>query len=105
MYESKPPDLLLNVLGLIPTDIKDQDIEVFEDNWNTFLVFDSMATQWRIGNAGPSGLDYNVIPLCLESLEIDRTELKEILPGVRVMESEALSVMAEERERSAKKTK
>lgn len=76
---------------------------MFEDNWDAFLVFDSMATQWRIGVGGPTGLDYNVIPMILQSLELEEVAIKEIFPSLRVMESEALTVMAEERERDAKK--
>ena len=79
----------------------DEVIEVYEDCWDTFCVFDSMATQWRFGGDWRSGLDYNVIPFIQKSLGINEAE--EILPGIRIMESEALLVLAEERERNAKK--
>ena len=90
-------------MGLISTDIREDIVEVFEDNWDSFLVFDTLATQWRMGSVGPTGLDYNVIPLVLKSFGLDEDDLKEILPNIKVMESEALSVMAEERERNASK--
>ena len=84
--------------GLKPEDIPDEIIEVFPDNWKPFVVFDFMSTQWRSGGFGATGLDYNVIPLALEALEIERSELGVILQDLRVLEAEALKVMAETRE-------
>jgi hypothetical protein len=83
---------------LKPEDIPDEIIEVYPDNWKAFLVFDCMSTQWRSGGFGATGLDYNVIPLVLESLEIERNELGVILQDLRVLEAEALKVMNEMRE-------
>lgn len=90
-------------MGLREEDYPPEDVEVFSDNWDCFRVFDSMGTQWRVGMSGPTGLDYNVLPICLKSLGIKKKQLKNILPELRVMESEALKVMAEDRKRSQNK--
>ena len=90
-------------MGLRPEDYPEEDVEVFEDNWDAFRVFDCMATQWRVGMSGPTGLDYNVIPMCLDSLGFKKKQLKLILPDLRVLESEALKVMAEDRKRKQPK--
>lgn len=57
-----------------------------------------MGTQWRIGTGGPSGLDYTAIPAAASMLGIKRRDLTDIFPDLRVMEVEALAVMAESME-------
>lgn len=88
---------MLSMFGLSKEDIPDEIIEVFPDNWDSFLVFDGMSTQWRAGAMGATGLDYNVIPLVAKSIGVKGKEVSYILPDIRVMESEALKVMIEER--------
>ena len=70
-------------------------MEVWPDAWQAIRVFEALSTQWRLGPGGPSGLDYTSIPAAAEMLGIKRIWLEEIFPDLRVMESEALSVMAE----------
>jgi len=57
-----------------------------------------MATQWRVASGGPSGLDYTAIPATAAMLGIKRRDLTDIFPDLRVMEVEALAVMAESME-------
>jgi hypothetical protein len=46
---------------------------------------------------GPTGLDYNAIPVVAKAMKI---KLKaSVLEGLRAMEGEALKVMGEQRER------
>lgn len=59
-----------------------------------------MSTQWRSSGGGPTGLDYNVIPLVAKSLGIKKKKISDILPNLRVMEAEALKVMIEDREKN-----
>lgn len=54
-----------------------------------------MGTQWRVGTGGPSGLDYTAIPATASMLGIKRRDLADIFPDLRIMEVEALAVMAE----------
>lgn len=91
--------------GIDPASQPPQDFLIYEDNWDAFLVFDSMSTQWRMGSVGPTGLDYNVIPMMMESLSIDKSEMVEIVPCLRIMENEALKIMSENRARENKKSK
>lgn len=44
---------------------------------------------------GASGLDYSIIPFTASMLGIKRRDLPDIFPDLRVMEAEALAVMAE----------
>lgn len=88
---------MLALFGLKKEDLPDEVIDVLPDNWKTFVLFDSMSTQWRVGGIGATGLDYSVIPLVAKSLGFKRKDISEILPYLRVMEAEALTVMIEER--------
>ena len=99
MYQRDPPNRILGLFGLKPEDMPDEVIEVYPDNWKAFLTFDGMSTQWRTGAIGATGLDYNVIPLVAKSVGVKGKEIKELLPDIRVMESEALKVMIEERDK------
>ncbi len=89
---------MLAVFGLTKEDIPDEIVEVFADNWQAFLTFDSMSTQWRSSGMGATGLDYNVLPLVSKSVGLKKKDLPYILQDFRVLESEALKVMFEQRE-------
>lgn len=82
-------------LGLTPNDIEEEEVEVWPDAWPAFRLFDAMGTQWRLGQGGATGLDYAAIPPTASMLGIKRRDLTEIFPDLRVMEVEALAVMAE----------
>lgn len=82
-------------LGLTPDDIEEVVVEVWPDVWPAFRLFDAMGTQWRVASGGPSGLDYTAIPATAAMLGIKRRDLTDIFPDLRVMEIEALAVMAE----------
>ncbi|MBF8674813.1 DUF1799 domain-containing protein [Pseudomonas fulva] len=84
--------------GLTLADIAEDEVEVWPDAWPAFRLFDAMGTQWRVGPGGPSGLDYTVIPTAASMLGIKRSDLPDIFPDLRVMEVEALAVMAESME-------
>lgn len=81
-------------MGLTIDDIEEEEVEVWPDAYPAFRLFDAMGTQWRVGPGGASGLDYTAIPVIASMLGINRRELTDIFPDIRVMEVEALSVMA-----------
>lgn len=70
-------------------------MEVWPDAWPAFCIFEAMGTQWRLGQGGPSGLDYTAIPAVATMLGIKRREFTKIFPDLRIMEHEAISLMAE----------
>lgn len=69
-----------------------------ECNAEAFYVFESMATQWRIGMAGATGLDYAAMPVVMDMVGVARKRRPEVFESVRIMETEALATMAENRE-------
>ena len=99
MYEGDVPDQVLLAMGFRREDFPDETIEVLPDNWQPFLVFDGMSTQWRTGACGATGLDYNVIPLVAQSVGVKKKNIPDILYDIRLLESEALKVMIEQREK------
>lgn len=90
----------LAAMGLKPSDFPEEDIPVFADNWETFKLFEAMSTQWRVSMCGETGLDYNTIPILASSLFINSEDYPDIIPGLRVMEAEALKTKAQARQRA-----
>lgn len=86
------------MLGLSRADLPEEEVEVWPDAWPAFRLFEAISTQWRTGMGGPSGLDYSIIPAVASMLGIKRRDLPDIFPDLRVMEAEALAVMAESME-------
>lgn len=72
-------------------------IEVWPENWEPYLVFDSVGTQWRTGMSGATGLDYNVLPGAMDRVGVKKKRRAAVHDAVRVMESAALSLFAERR--------
>lgn len=83
--------------GFSPEDY-DETFEVWPDNWLSFLVMDAMWTQWRTGACGATGLDYGVLPDVMKLVGIPAKDRSRVFQDVRVMESQALAVMAEMRD-------
>ncbi|KPA87070.1 Phage related hypothetical protein (DUF1799) [Pseudomonas asplenii] len=81
--------------GLSRLDVPDKELGIWPDNWDSLRVFEALSTQWRTGAFGATGLDYTAIPATASMLGIKRSELPDIFPDIRIMEIEALAVMAE----------
>lgn len=55
--------------------------------------FIELGTQWRVGAAGPVGLDYNVLFTLAERRGVTGDEFEELFIDLRIMEDEALATM------------
>ena len=71
----------------------DVAVEVWLENESTLDVFLNMQTQWRVGMAGATGLDYGPLPFVMRTQGIKRSDWATILDGIRVMEIAALEEM------------
>lgn len=96
MYAKGPSAADLAALGLLASDLDDSAYEVWPDAIASVNVFVAMNTQWR-GNG--SGLDYSALPEVWRRCGVPRNKRDEIFDDLRLMEGEALTIMAEERER------
>jgi hypothetical protein len=72
---------------------RDPDVEIWPDNESAVKVFAAMGTQWRVGMAGRTGLDYGVLPLVFRLTDIPRADWPHVFDDLRVMEGAALSHM------------
>jgi len=68
------------------------DYEVWEENWDVVCMFLRMQTQWRVGMAGATGLDYNVFKWFFDMYEV--TNHKEMIEGLQTMEIAVLDSIA-----------
>lgn len=62
-------------------------------------LFVAMATQWRVGMSGATGLDYSALPVARSAQDppIPDDDWPDTFDALRVLEAEALSVMNEAR--------
>lgn len=75
------------------------EVEIFPCNWKTIECFIDLQTQWRTGMSGATGLDYTAVSMVLDLREILKPKKRrEVFDGIRVMESAALELWAEQRE-------
>lgn len=97
MYEKGPDEAELAAFGLTLDDFDDAAVEVWPENLPACNVFIAMATQWRTGAMGATGLDYNALPAVLRLVGVARAQWSDTFECLRVMEGEAMKVMGEAR--------
>lgn len=79
--------------GLTVEDLAADPVEIWPENWSAYSVFCTMDTQWRIGMAGATGLDYAALPVALRIAGAPRAEWNQLMGDVKVMEGAALRSM------------
>lgn len=60
-------------------------------------MFNAMGTQWRVGQGGRTGLDYNALLPVLRMHGIPRAQWPDLFESIRVLEGAALDTMMEQR--------
>ena len=93
--KAKPDAAALAVFGLTPDDFPELDdqVDIWPDNEPAVRLYCAMQSQWRVGFAGPTGLDYAALPAVLSLLQIPPEQHPDTFDCLRVMEAEALAVM------------
>ena len=56
-------------------------------------VFIAMSTQWRVGMAGATGLDYGALPVVMRLAGVPVAERAGVFESIRILEDVALEVM------------
>jgi hypothetical protein len=87
------------VIGLTVEEASGPPVDVWECNWPAVQVFLALDTQWRVGMAGPTGLDYGAITTVLRLKAIPRARWPDLFEDIRTMEDAALGQMVKEMKR------
>jgi hypothetical protein len=73
-------------------------VVIWPENVEIFRLFTALGTQWRVGAAGATGLDYGVVRETARLAGLGKVT-PERFQGLQACEGEALSVWAEQRDR------
>ncbi len=77
-----------------PEDVQ-EDVELYPDNALAVAVFLELATQWRHGPAGITGLDYKAVFAAMDERGLEGDDRRDAFAGVRVMERAVIKMKAE----------
>ena len=94
LYARLPSDSELNGTGLSIEDYI-TEVELWPENWPVIQLFRQMATQWRIGMNGPTGLDYQTLFLLIDRQELSKEDAAQMFDDMRVCEAAALEALFE----------
>lgn len=96
MYRPGMTELQLHELaaaGLNPEDVEPDPVEIWSDVLSVYELFSSMRTQWRVGMAGATGLDYNVLFHKMDRMKLTAEDYNQLEHDIQIMESAALEMM------------
>ena len=81
------------VLGVkgFPEPEPEKDFEVYEENWESVLLFSRVMTQWRTTMGGVIGLDYAVCEWVFRMYEVK--DPKSVFEDFQLMERTALDIL------------
>lgn len=75
-----------------PRSEESNNFEVWDENWDIVMMFLRMQTQWEVSMSGYVGLKYDVLLVSGGLFDLyDVENRREVLEGLQVMESTALS--------------
>jgi hypothetical protein len=82
-----------DVAADIDAELGDEDVNVFPECWPAVLVFAALRTQWRMGFASATGLDYAAIPVVMDFYGVEAGARRQMFDDIRVMEVAALETI------------
>ena len=91
-YTRLPDADELEGLGLTVEDFE-ETVEVWPDNWKTWCLFERLATQWRFGMNGRTGLDYGAVYGLLDRLELSTDKWWATFNDIQRLEVAAMEAM------------
>lgn len=86
----------MQAFGLLPEDVAPPPVEVWPCCVTAVNVFGSLSTQWRVGPAGATGLDYAALEPTLRLLAVPPDDWPALFEDVQTMERAALEEMRRE---------
>lgn len=90
-------DAAAAAFGLAIPATEPEEHELWPENASATRLFEALMSQWRVGPAGPTGLDYAAIPATARLVGLAGRQLRNAFNGLRVMEAEALRWFGERR--------
>lgn len=93
MFTPAPSEDQLAAAGLTAADFEGDAAQVWPENWPAYLLFAQVQTQWRVGAAGATGLDYLPLFHKMDRMRLEPEEYEELEADIRVMEFAALEAM------------
>ena len=78
---------------LTPEDFPDEDVEVWPENWDAYVLFSYMRTQWRAGGMGIIGLDYGPLHRKMDRMGLSAEGYDDLEGDIQTMEYAALGAM------------
>ena len=69
------------------------EVDIWPDNILAVRVFLAMSTQWRMGLAGATGLDYGALPAVMRLSQVPPGERQNVFNDIRVLEDAALETL------------
>lgn len=97
MYAAGPSEKQLKELeaaGFGADDVVAEDVEIWPDVLPAYELFNALATQWRIGMGGATGLDYTAVATTMRLCGIPRSKWTDLFADVQIMEQAALEAMS-----------
>lgn len=93
MYAADDDPDELAAFGFLPEDYEQDTLEIWPENEASISLFSSVSTQWRVGSAGPIGLDYNVLFTLMDRMRLSPQEFDFMFEDIRFIENCALTQM------------
>lgn len=93
LYWKAPSADEIAPLGLTLEDYPPPSAEIWPENWPAIQLFTRIASQWRVGAGGPTGLDYLVLFHELDRMNLEPDAYDGLFAQIRVIESTALEEM------------
>jgi hypothetical protein len=75
-------------LGIVMPEQRDENFEVWEENWPVVEMFLRVQTQWRTTMNGVLGLDYGAVAWLFMMYEVN--DQRALLEDLQVMEAAAM---------------
>ncbi|EHK64776.1 DUF1799 domain-containing protein [Achromobacter arsenitoxydans] len=79
---------------MTPEDVAGDPVEIWPENLAAFELFVALRSQWRVGMAGATGLDYGVMFHKMDRMDLAPDRYEELEDQMRVLEHAALDEMS-----------
>jgi hypothetical protein len=83
----------LAAFGLTPDDVAGDPVEIWPENEAAFMLFFALRSQWLVGMAGATGLNYVALFHKMDRMNLTAEQYDELEEQMRVLEFAALEEM------------